>query len=53
MPTRVILTSIMAAGRFGTECVIMEFDEYSGDIFDVTRVSSSYLIENSFARGRV
>lgn len=45
--------SIAEAGKNNVECMIVEFDEFSGNIFDGVKDSYSYLTNNNFARGNV
>ncbi len=45
--------AVSKAGGRNTQWMIVEFDEYAGNIFDGIRESYSYLTRNRLARGRV
>jgi sugar phosphate isomerase/epimerase len=45
--------TIVKAGRKNTKWMIVEFDEYAGNVFDGMQSSYKYLIRNHLAKGRV
>jgi sugar phosphate isomerase/epimerase len=44
--------SIIKSSKGNVQWMIVEFDEYAGDIFEGIQGSYSYLIKNGFAKGR-
>jgi len=46
-------TGIAKAGGKNIEWMIVEFDEYGGDIFDGVQKSYTYLTANRFAKGKI
>jgi sugar phosphate isomerase/epimerase len=46
-------SSIVKAGGNNTKWMIVEFDEYAGNIFEGMQSSYKYLIKNHFAKGKV
>ena len=45
--------SIVKAGGKNTKWMIVEFDEYAGNIFEGMQSSYNYLIKNHLAKGKV
>jgi hypothetical protein len=45
--------AIVKAGGINIQWMIVEFDEYAGNIFDGIQGSYTYLTKNSLAKGKI